>query len=310
MDNVLPAVDPPQVDVIVLAYNHQAATLDCLASLSRLTYPHYRLMVVDNGSTDGTTGAIRARYPQIEVLRIEHNIGFQGGSNFGLRHALEAGADFVFTLSNDTVVQPDILDELIKHAAPADVGLLAPKIYYFSEPNRIWSVGGDCHPLTLEMTHTGNGQIDRGQWERVIERDFLVGCALLMKRSLLEQVGLFDMEFQPAYYEDLDFCLRARRAGYRLLLAPQAKLWHKVATTSGGAGSPQERYLVARQSVRYFRKHVRGWRWLIVLPYRLGSAFKTTGRLARQRRFDSIRAYWRGLRDGLSSPMGTTDARP
>jgi len=127
---------------------------------------------------------------------------------------------------------------------------------------------------------------------------------------MLEQIGLFDTGFQPAYYEDVDLCLRARHAGYRLLLVPQAKLWHKVASTSGGAGSPQERYLMARHSVRYFRKHVRGWRWLVVVPYRLGSALKTTWRLARQRRFDSIRAYWRGLRDGLQLPIATTDVVP
>ena len=116
----------PHVDVIVLAYNNRADTLECLASLSRLTYPDYRLMVVDNGSTDDTAQAIRMQYPQVELIGIEHNRGFQGGSNFGLRHAFDSGTEYVFMLSNDTVVQPDVLDELMKYAAPADVGLLAP----------------------------------------------------------------------------------------------------------------------------------------------------------------------------------------
>jgi GT2 family glycosyltransferase len=292
---------------MVLAYNHQADTLECLASLSYLTYPDHRLIVVDNGSTDGTAEAIRRQYPQVEVIGTERNRGFQGGSNFGLRQAFGSGTDFVFLLSNDTVVKPDILDELMKYAAPADVGLLAPKIYYFSEPERIWSVGGDRHPLTLEMTHKGDNQLDRGQWDRVLARDFLVGCALLIKRSLADTIGLFDTGFYPAYYEDVDLCMRARRAGFHLLLVPSAKLWHKVARSHGGQGSPQERYLMARHSVRYFRKYVRGWRWLIVGPYRFGSALKTTVRLAGARRFDSIRAYWRGLRDGLRLPIATQD---
>ena len=275
----------PQVDVIVLTWNRRQDTLACLESISHITYPNYRVIVVDNGSSDGTIESISAQYPDVVLMVNERNLGFSGGFNVGLRYALRHGADFMLILNNDTIVSANLLEELIEPAAPPNVGMVAPKIYYYAEPTRIWSVGGACHSVTLEMTHKGDGQIDRGQWERVIERDFLVGCALLMKRSMLEQIGLFDTGFQPAYYEDIDFCLRARRAGYRLLLAPQAKLWHKVATTSGGHGSPQERYLMARHSVRYFRKHVHGWRWLIVIPYRLGSALRTTAWLMQQRRF-------------------------
>jgi GT2 family glycosyltransferase len=297
----------PRVDVITLTWNRRLDTLECLKSLSHLTYPNCHIIVVDNGSSDGTAEAVRKRFPDVELVVNERNLGFQGGFNVGMRRALDIGADFVFVINNDTTVQPDILDELVKYATPSDVGMLSPKIYYLTEPNRIWSVGGDCHPITFEMTHKGDGQIDLGQWSQVIERDFLVGCALLMKRSMLEKIGLFDTGFHPAYYEDVDLCMRARRAGFRLLLVPQAKLWHRVARSSGGAGSPQERYLMARHSVRYFRKYVRGWRWLIVVPYRLGSAFKTTWSLSRQRRWDSVTAYWRGLRDGLSLPIITRD---
>ena len=304
------ATSQPPVDVIVLAYNHLADTLECLASLSRLTYPNYRLLVVDNGSSDGTAEAVKAQYPHVQVLRLESNLGFQGGANFGLKWSMDAGIDYVLLVSNDTTAQPDVLDELMKYAASDDVGLLAPKIYYFSEPDRIWSVGGDRHPLTLEMTHKGDNQLDRGQWNRVLDRDFLVGCVLLFKRSLLENVGYFDTGFYPAYYEDVDLCMRARRANFRLLSVPGAKMWHKVARSHGGQGSPQERYLMARNSVRYFRKYVRGWRWLIVGAYRLGSALKTTLRLMRARRGDSIRAYWRGLRDGWRMPVATVDTVP
>ncbi|MBI5566311.1 MAG: glycosyltransferase family 2 protein [Chloroflexi bacterium] len=296
--------------MVVLAYNHLADTLECLASLSHLTYPNYRVLVVDNGSSDGTAETIRAQYPHVQVLRLNRNIGFQGGANFGVQSSLDAGTDYVFLLSNDTTVQPDILHELMKCAEPVDVGLLAPKIYYFSDPHRIWSVGGDRHPLTLEMTRKGDNQLDRGQWDQVQARDFLVGCALLIKRSLVETIGPFDTGFHPAYYEDVDLCMRARQAGFRLLLVPGAQMWHKVARSHGGQGSPQERYLMARNSVRYFRKYVRSVRWFIVAPYRLGSALKTTLRLMRARRFDSIRAYWRGLRDGFRLPTTTVHTLP
>ena len=300
----------PRVEVITLTWNQRQDTLACLESLSQLTYPNHRILLVDNGSTDGTLEAVRVRFPNVELLANEQNLGFQGGFNAGLRRSLASGADFVFVINNDTSVQPDILDQLIKHAGSPDVGMLSPKIYYAFEPDRIWSVGGDCHPITFEMTHKGDNQLDHGQWSRVIERDFLVGCAMLIKRSLLETIGLFDTGYHPIYYEDVDLCVRARRAGYRLLLVPDAKMWHKVSASGGGSGSPRERYLMARHSVRYFRKYVRGWRWLVVMPYRLGSALRTTLRLAKNRRYESIRAYWRGLRDGLRAPLTTTSDVP
>lgn len=301
-DPITPA-PPPRIDVITLTWNQQQDTLDCLASLSRLTYPNHRIIVVDNGSTDGTVEAVRAQYPAVTLIVNDRNLGFQGGFNAGIRRALASGADYVFVMNNDTTVQADILDELIKYAAPADVGLVSPKIYYFAEPDRIWTVGGRRHPITFEMTHKGDGQLDRGQWDQVIERDYLIGCALLMKRSLLETVGLFDTGYHPIYYEDADMCVRAQQAGYRLLLVPSARMWHKVSRSSGGFDSPRQRYLMARHSVRFFRKYVHGWRLLILAPYRLGSAIKTTLRLVWLRRFAAIAPHWRGLRDGLRATV-------
>lgn len=303
------ATDFPRVDVITLTWNQRQDILDCLASLDRLTYPNYRIIVVDNGSTDGTAEAVRALYPDVELIVNPRNLGFQGGFNAGLRCALETGADFAFVMNNDTLVQPDILDELIKYAQPADVGMLSPKIYYFAEPDRIWTVGGDRHPITFEMVNKGENQMDRGQWDQVIERDYLIGCAMLLKRSLLEEIGLFDVGYHPIYYEDADLCMRARQAGYRLLMVPTAKMWHKVSRSGGGFDSPRQRYLMARHSVRFFRTYVHGWRRLVVVPYRLGSAIKTTLRLAWRKRFSSIGAYWRGLRDGFKSSIVSQEDR-
>jgi GT2 family glycosyltransferase len=115
----------------------------------------------------------------------------------------------------------------------------------------------------------------------------------------LTEVGLFDERFFM-YYEDFDLSLRAHQAGFKILLSPQAKVWHKVAVSSGGSDSPNERYWMARSSVLFFHKHVRGLRWLIVLPYRTGSAVKTVLRLMLRGRAESALAYLRGLRDGLA----------
>lgn len=288
----------PLVYVSVLSWNLRETTLECLASLKQMRYPNYRIVVVDNGSTDGTAEAIAEAYPDVEVAINEQNLGYAGGCNVGLRYGLAHGACFVLAINNDVSVDPAMLDELMRWAEP-DVGILAPKIYFASDRQRIWSVGGLRHPLTLEMTHRGDGELDRGQWDQVLERDYLVGTAHLYSRALLEEVGLLDAGYFM-YYDDPDICIRAQRAGYRLLMVPQARMWHKVAASSGGVGTPQERYYMGRSGVRYMRKHARGVQWLFVVPWRTASTIKAVLRLLWYRRPDSARAYIRGLRDGLT----------
>ena len=295
----------PMVYVVTLTWNQRDDTLACLESLSRMTYPNYRLVLVDNASTDGTIEAVKSRFPRVETVINPVNKGFGGGFNVGIDYALDQGADYVFMINNDTFVEPSMLDELVAYAGPPDLGMLAPKVYYADEPNRIWSVGGRCHSWNLEMIDTGDNQLDRGQWDKPLERDYLVGCALLLKRSMLENVGMFDPDYSPIYYEDSDLCFRTRQAGYRLLLVPSARMWHKGVGSGGGFDSPRHRYLMARNSVLFFRKHVRSWRWLVVVPYRLGSAVKTTLRLLLRGKPQSVLAYWRGLRDGLRSKIGS-----
>jgi GT2 family glycosyltransferase len=293
----------PLVYVIVLAWNHCPETVTCLASLTRLNYPNKRILLVDNGSQDGTPQVVAALFPNVEILMNEKNLGFAAGCNVGLRYALEQGADFMFLVNNDTEVSPDALDHLVASMRP-DVGMAAPKIYYaYTLQPIIWSVGGKCHPITLEKIGDARGQIDRGQWDQIIERDYLAGCALLISRKLLETVGLFDERFFM-YYEDSDLSLRARRKGFTLLLVPSAHVWHKVALSSGGSNTPNERYWMARSSVWFFYKHVKGLRWLIVVPYRTGSAIKTLLRLLWRKRGDAACAYFRGLWDGLMDMWG------
>ncbi len=288
-----------QVTVLTLTWNQKQDTLQCLESLFKMHYPNFNILLVDNGSQDGTVTAVRDRYPDVEIIENPENYGFQGGFNVGLRYALAQQSEYIFMINNDTEVAPDILDILMQNVHEPGVGLLSPKIYYADEPTRIWSVGGMRHPWTYEMTSKGDNAHDHGQWNNVIERDYLVGCALLMTRAMLQDVGLFDEGYFPIYYEDMDLSLRARQAGYRLLLIPQAHMWHKVSAAAGGSGSPRERYLMARNSVRFFRKHTRGWRWVAVAPFRFGSEVKTVLRLLIKKRKESAWSYLRGLKDGF-----------
>lgn len=282
---------------MVLNWNRREDTLACIASLLQSSYAPLRVLVCDNGSTDDTPAAVRTLFPSVDVLELGRNLGFAAGMNAGIRHALTAGTEQVLLLNNDTIVDQLMVERLVAHAVE-DVGLVAPLIFYASQPDLIWSAGGLYSRWTLEQTHTLRGQRDRADWPVVIERDFVPGCAMLLPRSALESVGLFDERFFM-YYEDSDLCLRLRRAGFRVLLVPGARMWHKVAISSGGADSPGERFGMAKGSVLFFRKHVHGWRWFIIVPFRLGSAIKATMRLLSRCRASATIAYWRGLYAGL-----------
>lgn len=290
------------VHVITLNWNRCQDTLECLASLRQLTYQPNKIFVLDQGSVDNSVAEIRRQFPEATVIEVGQNLGFARGMNLGIRHALAAGATHLLLLNNDTLVAPAMLTRMMGCLAP-DVALVAPTIFYVDPPDQIWSAGGGIHPVLLEMSgnHGRNGPLPA----HPVERPFLCACALLAPRQVFETVGYFDERFFM-YYEDLDFCLRARRLGLRLLLAPSAHLWHKVSQSSEGADSPQERYLMARSSGIYFRKHMHGWRIPLILGYRFLSALRCTGRLLWRRRWRALGAYWRGLRDGWLQPTPAT----
>ncbi len=288
----------PLVYAVLLTWNQKADTLACLESLFQMDYPRLAVVLVDNASTDGTAEIVRAQFPQVELLVNAANRGFAAAVNQGWRHALERGAEYVLVLNNDTVADPAMLTHLMAPVTAAGVGMVVPKIYYYSQPDVIWSVGAAMSRWTYENLGDARGTRDTGQWEAVVERDFATACAALLPRAVLERCGGLDERFFY-YYDDADWSLRVREAGYTIRLAPKAKLWHKVAAASGGLDTPYERYWMARSGVLYFRKHVRGWRWLIVIPYRLSSAMRTTLRLLARRRLEALSAYWRGLWDGV-----------
>ncbi len=296
----------PAVCVIITAWNEVEKTLACLETAVDQTYPNYTILLVDNGSQQPLIQAVVDQFPQVETLRNERNLGFAGGYNQGLLHALLDDFDLFFLLNNDTLLAPDCLEALVaEYLAAPDVGLVTAKIYYAAEPKRIWTVGNALSPWVLDIKGGGDKQIDTGQWENPRDIDFVPFCSVLLSRTVLEDVGLLDEDFF-LYYEDMDYCRRARLAGFRLRYAPRAKLWHLVSASSGGRDSPLERYWMAQSSGRYFRKHGRGWHLLLIIPFRLASALKMTLHLLFKRRGRALVAYWLGLLRGWSNGRAIT----
>lgn len=293
------------IHVILLNWNRCEDTLECLASLRASSYQPLHLLVVDQNSSDGSPVRIRNMYPDVEVVELAQNVGFAKGMNAGIRHALHHGATHLLLLNNDTIVDPEMITMLMAELHPG-VGIVGPVIFYYSQPDTVWSMGGGIHPILLEMTGT-HGRGSRVPQEPVAQ-GFLSGCAMLIPRQTFEQVGLWDERFFM-YYEDLDFCLRVGKSGLKLVLAPAARMWHKVTASSGGAESPQERYHMAKSSGLYFRKHMDLRRAPLILSYRLGSAIRWTYRLARRGKWAALAAYWRGLGEGwLLSRVGSDES--
>jgi GT2 family glycosyltransferase len=287
----------PFVYVLVLNWNNAPATADFLESCAALTYPNFQVVVIDNGSEAGSLDSVIAHYPATQLIANESNLGFAAGMNVGIRYALQHGADFIFLANNDTLLASDMLDRLIEAAVAHEADLASPAITIAGLPERIWSMGGWRSRITLEIVQR-HRHIDVAKLREPFVVDYVSGCGMLMRACSLEKVGLFDERFFM-YYEDSDFCLRARNQGCKLIVVPDARMQHRVALTIGGLDSPAERYHMALASVQFFRKHVHGRRWWIVFPYRVASACKTVLRLMRSGHSRSARAYALGLWHGL-----------
>jgi hypothetical protein len=254
------------VTVIVLHWNGLADTLECLESLADLDYPAYGVAVVDNGSDDGVGAAVRERFPTVTVLENGQNLGYAGGNNVGLEYALAQGADYALLLNNDTQVAPDFVRRLVD-AAEGDplIGMAGPTIYYYGQPNVIWSAGGRIDWQRGSTRMVGLDEPDEGQCGTEPRRiDFVTGCALLVRRAVMERVGLLDERFF-AYYEETEWCVRAGRAGFKIVHVPSARIWHKI-SPAARADSPLVHYYMTRNRLLFLRLAKAGMRaWLHTL---------------------------------------------
>lgn len=246
----------PLVHVIILNWNGWRDTLDCLASLQKLDYPNYAVMVVDNGSTDGSDDKIREACPDVALLQTGANLGFAGGNNRGIEHALERGADYVWLLNNDTVVDPKALETLVEEAmSEGSIGMVGSKVYYHEPPDLIWFAGGKIDRLTAKTSHAGMNERDGEEWSVPRDVDYASGCSLLVSEKVLRSVGLMDTRFF-LYFEETDWAIRARKKGWRIRYQPSSKVWHKV-SRSAKLNSPGMILHFCKSGVLYARKHVR-----------------------------------------------------
>lgn len=249
-----------RLEIVVLNWNGLADTRALLATLRECRAPAgwaIGVLVVDNGSSDGSPAALAAEFPEVAVLALEENRRFAGGNNAGLKEALARGADAVMLLNNDTEADPALCERLIL-ALEQDpgAGAAAPLIYFGPPSPTIWYAGGRCIPALGLAAHRGLRQRDDGRYRSVEPTGYLTGCCLLATRAAWERVGPLDERYF-IYAEDADWSLRARAANLRLLFVPTARLWHKV-SSSTGAASEFKIYQRSRANLELFARHARG----------------------------------------------------
>ncbi len=289
----------PLVWIIIVNWNGRDDTLACLASLKKITYRNYKIILIDNASTDGSVEAIRRDFPEVEIIENSENRRFAAANNQGIERALAAGAELVLLLNNDTEVAPDFLDEMV-HAARSnpEIGMVGPKIFYYYDRQRIWFAGGEISLWKGRTAHRGLRRLDGDEWNTPCETDYITGCALLVTRGCIQKTGMLD-ESYFIYSEDADWCMRARRAGFKCWFVPTAHVWHKISASSGGGLTAFKAYHKVRSNFLFFKRFARWWHWLTILWCVAGGFFIATARLLfdRQTRAGVVAALTRAFTD-------------
>ena len=221
-----------KVVIIIVNWNGCADTVKCLESLKNISYPDYQVVIVDNGSEDGSEQRLRDRYPRHTVIQSGSNLGFAGGVNIGIRRALEENADFILILNNDTEVSRDFLDELVRTAgAEKGIGITGGKIYRLDDRKKLWSCGGTFNINSGRARHfVSEKECLRPHAAGKPEFLYVQGCLMLIKKECVDDIGLFSERFFHLG-EDVEYCVRAQKKGWRLGFAPQSVIYHRASAS-------------------------------------------------------------------------------
>lgn len=292
----------PRVALIVLNWNGLEDTLECLASIERMSYENCHVVVVDNGSEGNEAEIIKREYGgSISLIENSENLGYAAGNNVGIDYALtNFSPDYVLLLNNDTVVDPVFLAELVKLAESSPhIGLVGPKILYYHAPEIIQCTTSEVDLYRGKIRFTGDREHDRGVYEQASETDYVEGSCMLISTRVIEEIGMLDERYF-CYWEDLEYCLRAREAGFIALYCPQAKIWHKGSRSAEGV-SGFSLYFGTRNRFFVIREHAPALQYMLFLVYYFGfqiwaSAFN---HLLVHRKPGDLACFLRGVRDGL-----------
>jgi GT2 family glycosyltransferase len=282
----------PKVFIVILNWNGLEDTSECLRSVMELDYGNREVIVVDNGSTDGSVKTLQSRFPSITVMENRENLGFAGANNQAIEYAVARGADFVWLLNNDTVTLPDALSRLVSAAESPEIGLASPIIYFHEPKGKLQFCGSIIDWKYQRIRHIASQEelADIAPGENLS----LWGTALLMKRQALTDVGTLSEKYF-AYHEDEEYCLRAARAGYRCVVVPEARIFHKNSRSTGSNDAPMQVFLRSRNLFFLWMDTLRGMDRIRYVPKYLANIVSYGGSLRGKNLPDSVDACLDGM---------------
>ncbi|MCK6542290.1 glycosyltransferase family 2 protein [bacterium] len=263
----------PHIFVIILSYNGRHLTEACVRSCLDSDFTSFTIVLVDNASPDGSGDYLKEKFSseihsgKIKYIGNEANLGFAGGNNVGIQYALDNNADAVLLLNNDTVMDKKCLTYLSEGLAHyPQAGILGPKIYYFEPNDQIWFAGAEFKLYKGTARHIGIREKENLQYEEAKTCDYITGCAMLIRRDVFKSVPGLNTSYHM-YSEDVDFCFRAKQAGFELMYIPQAKIWHKISASTGGQLSLRKIRLRFFSNMKLLIKYARWYHWLTIPFY-------------------------------------------
>jgi len=316
----MPSATQPAVSIILLNYQNATDTIACISSLRKIDYDNFNLIIVDNASADDSVAKIKEfirstlaentfnHLDNDAQLFSEHsaadytlinsgeNGGFGFGNNLGIRYALEiAKSDYVLLLNNDTEVKADFLNVLVNESLnDSAIGIASCRMYYHDDPQMIWFNGGQYHRCSSKIEHYDFRQYQPADVENR-ESSFITGCLWLIPRAIIEKVGMLDHSYFM-YVEDMEFCHRVTRHGFKLYVTDKTCIWHKVGSTSAQTSSGFSVYWMARNRIKFIRENVSGLcRWTSLIY----SISYFTLRWAAHRKFNLMKKHIQGIFDGF-----------
>jgi len=245
--------------IIILNYNGFPYIFDCLESLSRLQdckIARLQIIVIDNASTDKSVELIKKKFPKIKIIENQTNLGFAGGNNVAIKYALKNNFNNIMLLNPDTIVEKNFLKPLLQlMKLDKKIGIVSPVLKGKEGSRTIFALGAEFNPILGRTKHIHL----KKRPSNVLKQEMVSGCAMIVRREVFEKIGLLDERFF-LYFEDSDFCLRARKAGFKIYVEPKSLVLHKCSSSLGGLSLKKIRY-VTISNFLFILKWVKPYFW-------------------------------------------------
>ena len=286
--------EAPLVSIITLTWNLTEITCDFLRSvIEHNTYKNIEIIVVDNGSKEDPSAALKAIYPDVHVILNGKNLGFTGGNNVGIR---AAKGDYLFIVNNDTEFTPGLIEGLLEvFEKYPDAGMASPKFHYFFHKGTIEYAGyNTVNIFTGRNGMVGCGEKDEGQYNKIKITNYAHGGAMMTSRKVIQEVGVLPEQFF-LYYEELDWSEQIKRRGYKIYYQPKSLIYHKESMTTGKS-SPLKTFYLTRNRILFMRRNMSLLNFIIFLAYFACFTIpKNTATFLFKGQNQHLRSFWRGI---------------